>query len=149
MTTALFDTATGESTATKTRPDRKTVQALEAFGYKADAVRNWTVERAETTLASCRLEQKIALRKADDVARTQEEHVARGQPTLMERQAAAECIEQAQSKGIEELSQCMSYAIYALSDDETKHLAAYLIGLMRALPAAAMAQTSDDSEIPE
>lgn len=145
MTTELF-TDDGTATATLDRPDTATVKELERYGFKAESVRKWSPEKAETQLGHCRAEERIALRQAEDRARQQEEHVPRGQPTLMERQSAASCIEQAQDKGIEELSQCMAYSLYALSDDETKRLAGYLIRLMR---GQGYRSESHDEEIPE
>ena len=88
MTDTLFD-GDGVATVTKTRPDAETVRLLEGYSYKRDVVRTWTPERAETVLANCRRDEASALRRADDVARTQDEVVARGQPTWPERMAAA------------------------------------------------------------
>ncbi|MCE9566552.1 MAG: hypothetical protein K8U57_31395 [Planctomycetes bacterium] len=130
--TALFEQKTEtETTAPKERPDPKVVRLLEGYGYRAEAVRLWSPEQANTTLNSCKKEQAIALRRADDVARAQEESVPRGQPSWVERQEAAANIEQAQGEGIDELHQRVCYSLYALRDDELKRLAGHLIRLMR------------------
>jgi hypothetical protein len=130
---ALF--ATDEpNAAIRERPSAEVVRLLESFGYRAEAVRLWTPEHANTVLHACKKEQAIALRRAEGVAREQDGSVARGQPSWVERQDAAACIEQAQGEGIDELAQRVAYSIYTLHDHELKRLASHLIRLYRASP---------------
>jgi hypothetical protein len=131
---ALFTNDDGVATddnAEPSRPDVKTVRLLEGFGYRAEAVRLWTAEKAFTTLQACRKEQKIALARAERTAVEQEDSVPRGQPSQVERLAAAACIEQATTEGIDELHQCVCYSLYALRDDELKRLAGFVVRVMR------------------
>lgn len=131
---SLFPDDAAEDADTTTAPDRpsaKVVRQLEVFGYRAEAVRRWTPEKANTVLNSCKREEQIALRRADATAKAQGEEFPRGQPTQPERLEAAACIEQAAGRGIEELHQCVAYTIYALSDSELKSLAGYLVQTFR------------------
>lgn len=106
----------------------KQVRLLEPFNYRKEAVRKWTRERAEQVLRKCQQEERIALRRAAQTAKEQD-GLARGQPTPMERLEAANALEQA--VGIDETLIVMSAALYVMTDDETKRFAGYLIRMWR------------------
>lgn len=129
---ALFDSQDGDTVTAPTRPDGKTVRLLESFNYRAEAVRRWTAEKATTVLKACQQEERIALRRAEARAKTQEGPDApRGQPSLVERLAAADAIAQAAGLGLDELLQTVTATVYCLTDDELKRLAGYLAKLFR------------------
>jgi hypothetical protein len=111
-------------------PDALTVEALEAYGYKAAAVRKWTPERALVALDARRKEEAIARRRALRRAGEQEEAIApRGQPIpVMRLQAAAE-LEREQN--VDELVQGLSHSMHLLTDEEIRKLAGYLIRRFR------------------
>lgn len=127
----LFASQERKEAAPTDRPTARVVRELEAFGYKAEAVRTWTREKANTALASCRREEAVALRRAEATAKQQGEEFPRGQPSIIERLEAAACVEQALGGGIDELCQTLMYTLYVLSDGELKRLANYLVRLYR------------------
>lgn len=129
--TTLFDD--GDDAATQVSDDRpaaKVVRALEGYGYRAEAVRRWTAEKASTVLHACRKEERIALRRATGKAQ-QQDGTGRGQPSTVERLAAATCIEDAAALGIDELNQTLMYTVYCLTDDELKQVANWFVGMFR------------------
>lgn len=121
MTSALFDTGV----------DEDVVKELEKFDLRPDVVRKWTPEKAAVALEMYRRDADRTVRRAEAVARGQEEVAPRGEPSCLERQIAAGCIEKAKGKGVDELSQCIAYSIYTLTDDDTRRLADIVIGIMR------------------
>lgn len=126
----LFTDEADETTAAPARPPAKVVRLLETYGYRSEAVRLWTPEKASTVLNACKREEAIALRRAAAVARQQDETAPRGQPSLVERQEAAAALEQAMAGG-DELYQAISYTTYVLRDDEARRLAGWLVKLYR------------------
>jgi NAD(P)-dependent dehydrogenase (short-subunit alcohol dehydrogenase family) len=116
-----------------TAPDAVTVEALEAYGYKAAAVRKWTREKALVALDARRREEAIArrraLKRAEEEGRESEAAPARGQPLGFIRLEAAKYLEQPMS--IDDLSQAVAYSVCHLTDAEVKRLAGYLIRLFR------------------
>lgn len=133
--TALFandqDEAGDDTAAAPGRPPAKVVRLLESYGYRAEAVRRWTPEKAATVLNACKKEEAIALRRAAAVAKRQDETAPRGQPSLVERMEAAASLEQALSGGGDDLFQGIAYTVYVLRDDEARRLAGWLVRLYR------------------
>jgi len=129
---SLFDADTAtEPPAAPGRPAGKVVRALEGYGYRADVVRTWTPEKANTVLASCRREELVTLRRADTAAKRQGEEYARGRASGVERREAADAIEQAYPAGPDELCQTLMYTLYVLSDGELRKLAESLVPVYR------------------
>jgi hypothetical protein len=115
---------------TATAPDALTVEALEAYGYKAAAVRKWSREKALVALDARRKEESIARRRALRRAGEEEESIApRGQPIPVMRLQAAVELEREQS--VDELAQGLSYTVHQLTDDEVRRLAGWLVKLFR------------------
>jgi hypothetical protein len=111
-------------------PDALTVEALEAYGYKAAAVRKWTPEKALVALDARRKEEAIARRRALRRAGEEEEAIApRGQPIPVMRLQAA--VELEREQGVDELVQGLAYTVHQLTDDEVRRLAGWLVKLFR------------------
>lgn len=120
---SLFDAPTAAG------PSPAVVQQLEGYGYAKEKVRKWTVEHANTVLNTCRKRDAIALRRAQQTAREQDQDAPRGQPSLVERQEAAAFIEQ--QRGPNDLLTAVSMTAYCLTDDELGRLAGYFVRLFR------------------
>lgn len=119
-----------EDTDTVTAPERpspRVVRLLEPFGYRAEAVRLWTPEHAETVLRACQREQRIALARADRAARQAEGTAKRGQPGRVERLQAAEYLTQCLSGDVDDLQQAVLYSGHAMTDAEVRELAGWLL----------------------
>ena len=128
---SLFDTDEfGNVVTAAEHPSREVVQQLEAFGYRADAVRKWSAVKANTVLHARRKEEAIALRRAAAVAGDQDAP-RKGTPTGVERLEAAAALERAMGEGPDELTQALGYTVYALTDDETRRLAGYVVKVFR------------------
>ena len=130
----LFDTdESGNVVTAVDKPSREVVCLLEGFGYKPEAVRQWSAVKANTVLHTRRKEDAIAVRRAEAVAREQEQDatVARGQPTQIERWEAAAALRRALPHGVDELHMAVVHTVYALNDDELKSLAEKLIATFR------------------
>lgn len=131
----LFDTEdeAGATVAAPALAKPTTVRHLEAYGYRREAVRKWTAERAETVLRNCRQEERIALNRAKKVAEEQDAPTPRGQASHVERAEAATYVEQTLAKGcgVDDLLQALAYSLYVSTDDELKRLAGYLVKLWR------------------
>jgi hypothetical protein len=130
---SLFDTdESGAVVTAADRPSREVVCLLEGYGFKPDAVRQWTAVKANVVLADRRRQDAIVTRRADAVAREQEDSpAARGQPTGVERLEAAAAIEAAMKRGIDELHSTVSMTVYAMTDDELKQYAGLLVMTLR------------------
>lgn len=131
MSTLFTEDDDGGTVAVAGRPDPKTVRLLEGYGYKREAVRLWTPERAETTLRAEKREERIALARAAQTAREQDGAVARLQPSQVERLQAAEFLEQALKGGADEVIQAIGYSLHVSTDAEAKRLGAWLVRLWR------------------
>lgn len=129
----LFDTdESGNVVTAADKPSREVVCLLESFGYKPDVVRTWTAVKANVVLNDRRRQDAIAARRADAVAREQEDSPAsRGQPTGIERLEAAAAIEAAMKQGVDELHATISMTVYALADAELPPVAAFLVATLR------------------
>ena len=129
MTDTLFsDTAAMDRSE---RPEASIVRALESFGYRAEAVRLWTREKASTTLYRCKKEEAIALRRAAAAAVAVDGTAQRGQVSELERRVAADSLSQALALGSDEVLQSVAASVYCLTDAELKELAGYLVRLYR------------------
>lgn len=127
----LFDTEDTGSVAAPDRPCARVVRLLEGYNFRAEAVRLWTPERAETTLRACQREERIALARADRAAQKQEETVKRGQPGLVERADAAAYLAQCLHGDPDDLHCAILHSGYALTDAEVREVAAILINKFR------------------
>lgn len=123
--TELFDPGTRFN-----RPDPETVAALVAFGLAEDKVKDWSTAHAKTTLQARRKEADVLARRQREQAREEKRaalpNPGRGQPTPMERAAAAEYLAECLAAGgPDRLSQALCYSLYVLTDDETRRLATW------------------------
>lgn len=115
-------------------PTVAVVQQLEAYGYKADAVRKWSAEKANIVLAAVKKEEGIAQRRAAEKARAQGAEPSpapsRGFPVPMLRLQAAEYLRQPMT--VDDLEQGIAYSLHNLCDSEIKRLGGYLVRLFAA-----------------
>lgn len=112
------------------------VRLLEGYNYRREAVRKWTAEHAATVLNSCKKEEAIALRRAAQKAREQDGEAAQGGPSLIERVAAADYIEQSlRDDTADDRLQCLRYSTHCLTDGEVRRLMGYVVRLYRGADA--------------
>jgi hypothetical protein len=122
---------------------------LEGFGYRPEAVRRWTTEKAETVLRNCQREERIVLARAARLAGEQGGETTRGQCSIPERINSAVFIEQQLDRGgADELTQAVAYTIYALTDGETRRLAGYIVRVLKGDPDGKSQQKPRDDAPP-
>jgi hypothetical protein len=100
--------------------------------YREETVSGWSDDRIRTVLAARRRDARLGKLRADSAARAID-GLALGQPSRVERFAAAAYLEEAMGRGGFECVQAVLYCGHVLTDDEAKALAAELIATLRAV----------------
>jgi len=119
------------SDAARTDIPTAVVQKLEAYGYKADAVRQWSKARAVTVLRTTEREERIAQYRlaASQGEPPGDEYV--GEPLDVERLAAAEWLEESLAGNRFALSVAVMYATGHMRADEVRRLAQHMVTKFR------------------
>lgn len=107
------------------------IHELEDFGYKREAVSEWSYEKAYTILQAKKMERRIALQRAATTAQEIDGTVVRGRCGRPERLTVAAYVDEAGMHGTDELLVALMYSLYALSEDELKRLAGYMVRVYR------------------
>ncbi|HVL11502.1 MAG TPA: hypothetical protein VM529_03000 [Gemmata sp.] len=105
-------------------------ELTQTYGFRDKTVADWSDDRIATVLAARRRDGELALRRANAKA-LDIDGAARGQPSRVERLAAAACLEEELPRGGDALVNAVLYVGHCLTDDEARELAATLIGKFR------------------
>lgn len=128
------DDAVEAATAARGGPDRGLVQQLEAYGYRAERVRTWSVARCRATLNARKKEEHTVRRAA--AARAAEEDrkemfvvppPERGCPTGLERREAAAYLMECLAQGPDAIALAVMYSVACMRDDECRRLAEFMM----------------------
>jgi hypothetical protein len=119
------------SDAARTDIPTAVVQKLEAYGYKADAVRQWSKARAVTVLRTTEREERIAQYRLAAAQGEPADDGFVGEPLDVERQAAAEWLEEALAGNRFVLSIAVMYATGHMRSDEVRRLAQHMVTKFR------------------
>jgi transposase len=111
-----------------TRVDQ--LQELVRFGFRDSTIATWSDDRIATVLSARRRDARLATQQANRVA-NEIEGATRGQPSRVERLAAAAALEEELPRGGDALVNAVLYVGHCLTDDEARELAENLIGKFR------------------
>jgi hypothetical protein len=107
-------------------------ELVHRHSYRESTVAEWSDERIVTVLAARRRDARLSQLRGDNAARAID-GLALGQPSRVERLAAAAYLEEALHHGGFDCVQAVLYCGHVLTDDEAKALAAELITTLRAV----------------
>lgn len=100
------------------------------YGFRDKTVETWSEDRILTVLNARRRDARLAVQRAANTAACID-GTSRGQPSRVERLAAAAFLEESLDRGGDELVNAVLYVGHCFTDAEAKEIAAQLIELFR------------------